>query len=555
MTPSAARAALLLALAALVLVVGQTGRDLLQPDDMREAEVAREMWADGDVVIPRLAGVPFVEKPPAFPAAIASSFELGGGPSVTAGRAVAASFALASIAAVFLLGRRAMGTDGGALAAAALAFAARFCRTAHEILLDGALTATFAFALLAAWTALDADDVPAKRRAYVGCAFCLGIAFLFKGLVGPALFFAGALPYLFATRRWSELRHALRPLSVAAFVVPVAVWLVPFLLRASPDLVRAFFIDNHFGRATGAFGGGVRPFWFYAADVWPSFAPASALLPFAARAAWREGRTASRSPGLFFLAFAVGPAALLTLADAKASAYLLPAYPALALLCAWWANKELELPRRASRVGVAAFVLALFVLAAGVVVASAVVGGGGFWTIVAAAALGGVGAASWHAWRRDDPHATVAAGAALCALGWTVWFTGPIATEEIRRRTVRPESLALLAAARGREVFLYGDRLRDGVRGALSFYRGRTSLEVGDPRELVDRLLVDADAVAVVEAPNDVDVPRALLDAASARRARIRVESAVAFGPCERLTLIRADAAQGPAKDAVGEGR
>ena len=34
--------------AALSVLVGQSGRELLPPDDLREAEIAREMWLRGD---------------------------------------------------------------------------------------------------------------------------------------------------------------------------------------------------------------------------------------------------------------------------------------------------------------------------------------------------------------------------------------------------------------------------------------------------------------------------------------------------------------------------
>ena len=45
-----------------VLVVGQAGRELLPYDDLREAQVAHEMYDGGDLVIPHLASVPFLEK-------------------------------------------------------------------------------------------------------------------------------------------------------------------------------------------------------------------------------------------------------------------------------------------------------------------------------------------------------------------------------------------------------------------------------------------------------------------------------------------------------------
>src|SRR4029077_19561849 len=64
------RVVILLAIGVVVILVGQAGRDLLPPDDLREAEVGREMLTSGDFIIPHLAGLPFLEKPPAFPAVL-----------------------------------------------------------------------------------------------------------------------------------------------------------------------------------------------------------------------------------------------------------------------------------------------------------------------------------------------------------------------------------------------------------------------------------------------------------------------------------------------------
>src|SRR5262249_46609649 len=54
---------LLLLLAALLLFP-KLNRPLLDPDEGRQAEVAREMLAHGDLTLPRLRGLPYLEKPP-----------------------------------------------------------------------------------------------------------------------------------------------------------------------------------------------------------------------------------------------------------------------------------------------------------------------------------------------------------------------------------------------------------------------------------------------------------------------------------------------------------
>src|SRR5262245_57454138 len=106
---SSVRTSLLMTFAVLVVCVGQYGRELLPPDDLREAEVAREMWQGRDYVVPHLAGRPFVEKPPGFSAVVALAYGLVGAPSAAAARTVVVVFALATLAAVFLCARMALG--------------------------------------------------------------------------------------------------------------------------------------------------------------------------------------------------------------------------------------------------------------------------------------------------------------------------------------------------------------------------------------------------------------------------------------------------------------
>src|SRR5439155_1801495 len=52
--------------AALLILPGLAAVDVFNPDEPREAEIAREMRASGDLVVPTFNGCPFLEKPPLF---------------------------------------------------------------------------------------------------------------------------------------------------------------------------------------------------------------------------------------------------------------------------------------------------------------------------------------------------------------------------------------------------------------------------------------------------------------------------------------------------------
>ena len=57
-------AAVLLALCAGLLLLGNLAYPLVEPDESRYAQIALEMLQSGDFVVPRLQGEPYLDKPP-----------------------------------------------------------------------------------------------------------------------------------------------------------------------------------------------------------------------------------------------------------------------------------------------------------------------------------------------------------------------------------------------------------------------------------------------------------------------------------------------------------
>jgi 4-amino-4-deoxy-L-arabinose transferase-like glycosyltransferase len=447
------------------------------------------MYKSGNYIVPHLAGLPFVEKPPGFSAVVATAYRIVGNPSAAAARLTAAIFALSSLAALFLLGRRILGIEGGSLAAAILAFSQRFCRTAHNVLLDNALTAAIAFTVFFTWVALEADDVHKKRLAYAAAGFSLGVSFLFKGFVGPAIFGSGFLLYLIVSRRFDELRHILRPLPIIAFLVPILSWVVPFLLYTSPDLVREFFIANHLGRFIDGYDSHKGPVYFYLLQMWPEFAPGSIFLPLAVWMAWKTRKEWENRAGIFFLSLCVGPLIFLSASVSKFLVYFLPVHPSLAMLVAWSIVKRWTSPGRSAKI-LTWIIATVAILVAGSMVGMTGIRGGSSLSMATATVvfiLAAVGCLL--SIRRNDLRWTSTCIAALIALGWSLWFTGPMAQIDVARRSIRRPIMEVLSRAGNRDIVLYNPT--DGIRGAVSFYRDRTAQEIRSPAELAARLTED----------------------------------------------------------------
>src|SRR5262245_15683974 len=111
--------ALLLLLCAPIFLYNLGRPGLGDPDEGRNAEAAREMLQRGDWVTPRLDGVVYLDKPPAFFWAVALSLRALGVSELSA-RAPSALFALAGVALVGWFARRRLGSSAGTLPVRAL---------------------------------------------------------------------------------------------------------------------------------------------------------------------------------------------------------------------------------------------------------------------------------------------------------------------------------------------------------------------------------------------------------------------------------------------------
>ncbi len=176
----------------------------------------------------------------------------------------------------------------------------------------------------------------------------LGLSFLEKGPVGPVLIFLILWVYLFASGRWREgwPRLAHHAAGLALFLALVLPW--PLLvLREMPEAWDIWFRETA-GRFEG-FDHIEAPHYFlvkFLGDGQP-WSVIALLLPFLlAGRPWPV-----RNRLLFPLAWAVVTLAFFSIPASKKSYYIMPVYPALALMAGWVlsaamaANEETTLRR------------------------------------------------------------------------------------------------------------------------------------------------------------------------------------------------------------------
>src|SRR5207248_4408359 len=99
-------------LVAIVLAINLGAYALLDPDEGRNGEVGREMAATNDYVMPRLDGMPYLDKPIVYFAAEAAAMEVLG-PTETGASLPAFLITLATAAAAWWFARRLWGEAEG----------------------------------------------------------------------------------------------------------------------------------------------------------------------------------------------------------------------------------------------------------------------------------------------------------------------------------------------------------------------------------------------------------------------------------------------------------
>lgn len=344
----------LIALAALCAVVffyGLGRLPLIGPDEPRYAEVAREMYATGDWVTPRLGGIKWFEKPALTYWLSSAGYALLGENEFGArfGVAVIAAF---GVSLLYLFGRRAHSARFGYLSAAALVTCGLWPGFARGATFDLPLTVAIEMALFSFFFWDNKEAKLGKDRLWYVFCFALGLATLAKGLVGIVLPLTVIAPYLVLTRNWkASLKPRLLAIGALIFLATTAIWYAPVIAQNGREFIDEFFIGHHFQRYLSNKYKHPQPGYFFLLVVFAGSFPWSfCLLSGAWRALkqWRE--RADDRLGLFLWLWVIVPIVFFSFSGSKLPGYILPVFPAVALivgkeLIRWWSN-ETPLPNK-----------------------------------------------------------------------------------------------------------------------------------------------------------------------------------------------------------------
>jgi len=320
-----------LAFVALAVGIDNMGRPLANPDEGRYSEISREMAQSGDWVTPRLNGLKYFEKPPLQYWASALSFRLFGENDYSA-RLYIALAGFATIVLVGWLARRLWDGNTAFASMLALACSPYFMALGGIVTLDMGLTLWMTATLFAFLAAEQARDRPKAQRAWMLCAWAaMALAVLSKGLVG--IIFAGAAVFFaIVLRRDIKVLDRLHLIpGLVVFLAIAAPWFVAVSM-ANEEFAQFFFIHEHFARFLTRAHRRVEPGWYFIPFFVLGFLPWMFALPPAIVRAWREEAGKDFQPLRLSMLWSASVFVFFSASGSKLPAYVLPAFPALALV-------------------------------------------------------------------------------------------------------------------------------------------------------------------------------------------------------------------------------
>ena len=315
--------AVLIGVSAVLFFANLGATSLWDPDEPRQAIMAREMMERQDYLHPYLNGKPYLEKPPFHPWMIILASKLRGSLDETSARLPSAISAALLLFVVFFLGLALKDHTTGLVSALILATNFQFFLNARESVMDMTFAALIGVTIWCAWQSAD------RKRPFLFILSFVpaGFAILTKGPAGLILPAATLAILLLITK--AEKKYFL--FLVLGCILSSAI-AAPWFVAAGKEYTVEFLIRQNVTRYANAFDHR-EPVWFYIQKIFVNFLPWSIILPFALYSA---GKKKVYLPLVWF-SFAL---VFFTFSQSKRGIYLLPAYPACALLAGLYITEK-----------------------------------------------------------------------------------------------------------------------------------------------------------------------------------------------------------------------
>jgi 4-amino-4-deoxy-L-arabinose transferase-like glycosyltransferase len=350
------------AIAAIVLVISVLtlhrlgAGDVCTGNEAVEGVFVQQMVEHGQLMFPVENGNVPMYKPPLFHWTAVAIDRLAGIRKVTAAnlRLPSALYAIAGAVLSMIFAYEILGLDAAVLAGLALAGSYQYISQGRFGRVDMTLCFFETLSLFAflRWLPRDATLSGREARfesnlpALYSLAAALGFGVLAKGPVGAILPGASILIFMIAERRGRQILTMLDPGAIIVGGAIASSWYLACYFGGRFAFLNRQLDTENVGRFVGSLGA-MAP-WYYLKPVLLNSAPLSLLVPVAAvyallspivtsssddyTSAARKGRSAVRLFAIFYFATVI----FFSIAAYKRRSYLLPVWPAAAVILAWW---------------------------------------------------------------------------------------------------------------------------------------------------------------------------------------------------------------------------
>ncbi|MDB5963081.1 MAG: glycosyltransferase [Massilia sp.] len=327
-------------------------RTLVPPDEGRYAEMAREMFVSGDWVTTRLNGIKYFEKPPLQTWMNALSFTLFGlgewQARLWTGLCGIGGVLLTAYAGTRVFCAR-VGFYAGLVLGSCFYWVACSQIDSLDMGLSGMMTIVLCALLLGQREGASALE---NRNWMLLCWAAMALAVLSKGLIGLMLPGGILVAYTLITLQWRLWARLHLVKGLLLFLLVAAPWFILVGMR-NPEQPAFFFIHEHWDRFFKTEHHREQVWYVFfvltAVGMVPWLGMLAQSLVLGARKVAGSDPKAFR-PRLMLLIWAAFIILFFTKSNSKLPGYILPVFPALALLTAIY----LDTGRRAARVVTAA---------------------------------------------------------------------------------------------------------------------------------------------------------------------------------------------------------
>jgi 4-amino-4-deoxy-L-arabinose transferase-like glycosyltransferase len=304
-------------------------RHLIPSDEGRYAEMAREMLVTGDWVTPRYNGYKYFEKPPLQVWATAATFQAFGIGDWQA-RLWTALTGFLTILVIGFTGAKIYNARAGWLAAIALASSPMWVISGHFNSLDMGLSAFLVAALCCLLLAQTSQTKTNCRNWMWACWICMALATLSKGVIGAAIPAMVFISYSISARDWKIWKRLHLLSGLFLFLLITAPWFI-LVVQRNPEFLEFFFIHEHLQRFTQDAHSRTGPVYYFVPLLLIGLLPWVAQLPGSITLAWQE-RNRTFSSGWLLVCWFATIFAFFSVSHSKLPGYIIPVFPALALL-------------------------------------------------------------------------------------------------------------------------------------------------------------------------------------------------------------------------------